>query len=183
MPQKKQDYYKYLFYGLAGFAVILLLYVLFISQMLRASIYVTAFIVLAMVLSNYKKFIKAPIEIELLTLGIVICTVKFGVKAGLVVAILGGILSFIVGFNISPFSLPMLLGYISIAISSYAFRAIDIAYIGIIASIINNIIVFTIYNFMFDYDLFKNASFGLSNLVFNIIIFLNIAPFLAGFIF
>lgn len=178
MPKKKQDYSRLLFYGLACFAILLFVYLLLFSQMLRASIWITVFIALSMVLSNYKKFIRAPIEIEVLTLGIVICTIKFGIKAGLIVAILGGILSFIVGFNISPFSFPMLLGYITIAITSYLFGQIGITIVGIIASIINNAIVFAMYYFVFDYDLFKNLSFSISNLVFNMIIFFNIAPLL-----
>ena len=97
MIEKK--YYKYLVYGLILFSAALFL---LISKRLRAALFVTVFIVLNMILSSYKKFINAPIEIELLTAGIVFCTLTFGVKAGLVVAILGGILSFIVGFNVSP---------------------------------------------------------------------------------
>jgi hypothetical protein len=182
MSKKKQDYSKYLFYGLGGFAVLLLTYLLLISQMMRAAIYVTVFIGLSTLVSSYKKFIKFPIEIEILTLGIVLCTIKFGIKAGLVVAILGGILSFLVSFDFSPFSFPMLLGYISIAITAYFLGGLSITLVGIIATLVNNILVFSIYNFAFDYDLFKNTLFSLSNIILNVILFLNIAPFLFNLI-
>jgi hypothetical protein len=182
MPKNKKDYSQYLFYGMAGFAVLLLIYNLLVSKMFQAAVVISIFIFLSAVLSSYKRFIKLPIEIEILTLGIVVCTINFGVKAGLIVAIIGGILSFIVGFNISPFSLPMLLGYVSIAFTSFILRDFNITLVGIIASIVNNILVFVIYNYAFEYDIFKNLGYSISNLAFNIILFLNIVPLIAGWI-
>lgn len=173
----KKTHYKYFTYGLGIFAFLLFL---FISKKIRAALTVSVFIVLNMILSSYKKFIKIPVEIEFLTLGIVFTTLTYGVKAGLVIAILGGILSFIVGYNISPFSFPMLTGYIMMAILSYFLRFLDITSVGLIVTLMNNVLVFSLYNFVFKYDIVKNLSFSLSNIIFNVILFINVVPYLSS---
>jgi len=168
---KKADNFKFFIFGLVAIAIILFLS---ISTKLRAAIFVSIFIVLNMLISNYKKYIKLPIEIEFLTLGIVLCTVRYGIKAGLVVAILGGILGFIVGFNISPFSFPMMAGYILMALVSYLGRNLPITLLGIIVTIANNSLVFIVYHFLFGYDITKNLSFGITNILLNLILFMKL---------
>jgi hypothetical protein len=171
--KKDSPYFKYIIYGLAILSVLLLLT---LSKTIRAAAFVFFFIIINMALSSYKRFIKFPVEIEFLTLGIVFCTSEYGLKAGLTVAILGGILSFIVGYNISPFSFPMLIGYILMAFISFLLQGQNILLVGIIAAIANNIFVFLVYHFIFGYDTAKNISFGLSNMIFNLILFFNVLP-------
>ncbi len=178
MVKKRKNSFKLLIYFLFIFAVFLLIIILIKSRTARASIYVTIFIVINMIIASYKRFLRIPIEFEVLTLGIVICTFQFGIKVGLVLAIIGGILSFIVGYNISPFSFPMLLGYMLIAVVTYLFKGFDLVFLGILSTLINNLMLFLVYSFVFDYDIFKNLSFGISNILFNTIFFLNLAPFL-----
>ncbi len=183
MRKKRKDYFRYLIYAMTLFSVILFIFTIIASKTARAAIFVALFIILNMIIASYKRFIRLPIEFEVLTLGIVICTVQFGLKTGLVLAILGGILSFVVGYNINPFSFPMLLGYILIAFVSFLFKGLDITLVGILATLANNLFVFTAYYYAFRYDFFKNLSFSLSNIVLNVIFFLNLAPFLMKLIF
>jgi hypothetical protein len=178
MRKKRQDYFRLIVYMMAVVAILLLVYFIVTSRTMRASVFVSIFIVANMFITSYKRFIRVPIEIEVLTLGIVICTLEFGIKAGLVVAILGGLLSIFVGFDISPFSFPMLLGYILIAFTAFFLRGMDLVLVGIISSLMNNLFVFTIYHAAFNYNLFKNISFSLSNLAVNTLLFVNIAPFI-----
>jgi len=168
--------FRYLLYTIMSMGILLLIYI-FLKQLL-AGIIISIFIVVNMIIASYKRFLKIPVEIELLTLGIVVSTYRYGIKAGLVVAILGGILSFIVGLNFSPFSFPMLLGYMITALVSYQFRYFNISVIGILATLASNAFIFTIYHFVFDYDIFKNLSFSISNIIINSILFLNLAPLL-----
>ncbi len=170
---------KKILFAMAAFSMLLFL---FFSKTIRSAIYVSIFIVANMVVMSYKKFVRLAIEFELLTLGIVTCTKAFGIEAGLLVAVLGGILSFITSLNISPFSFPMLAGYISMAIMSYFLRSLDITTLGIIITVFNNLLVSMIYHFFFKYDVVKNLSFGISNVIFNYILFTNIAPYLIRFI-
>lgn len=182
-PAQKDNKTKQIIYSLGIITAAAFIILVFFSKMARAAIFITGFIVLNMVLSSYKRFFKVPIELEFLTLGIVLCTIKFGIKAGLIVAVLGGILSFIVSLNLSPFAFPMLLGYASIAVISYLLRGFDIIVAGIAAALFNNIMVFMIFHFGFSYDIIPNLSFSVSNIIFNIIFFINIAPFVLALMF
>jgi len=159
--------------------VIILLIFLTLSKGTRAILFVLTFIILNTILTLYKRYVKnLPIEFELLTLGIVLCSVSFGLNAGLIVAILGGISYILFSTNFSPFSIPMLLGYIFMAFFSAYFSNINIIYLGILANLIHNLFVFSIYHLAFGYDLLKNILFSLSNILFNIILFYNLAPIL-----
>jgi hypothetical protein len=175
MNMANKKLYRLLIYGLMAVAVLLFI---LLSEKARAAVVVSIFIFVNMIITTYKKFLKAPIEIEVLTLGIVLSTLEYGVAAGLIVAILGWILGFFVGLDISPFALPMFLGYLVVVLASYILQPLNITIIGITASLINNIIIFMIYHFLLRYDVGKNLSFGLSNLMFNVILFNNIAPVL-----
>ena len=167
-----QNQYKYFIYTLAGIATVLFL---ILSTKIRAAIIVTAFILINRLITTYKMFVRIPLEFEFLTLGIVLSTLAFGIKAGIVIAIFGCIVSFIIGFEVSMFSLPMFLGYSSIAVTSFLLKGFDVILIGVIATMINNIIVFLSYHFLFGYDIGKNLSFSISNILFNLILFLNFA--------
>lgn len=186
MPEKKQKNTlssKTIIYSIGILTSIIFIVMVFFSRMARAALFISIFIVLNMVISSYKRFIKVPIEFEVLTLGIVICTLKFGLKAGLIIAVLGGILSFIISLNISPFAFPMLMGYVIMAVISYALRGADLMLVGFTATILNNIFLFTVYHFTFSYDIVPNLSFSLSNIILNLIMFANIAPIIMKLIF
>ncbi len=168
--KKLQREYKYFIYAISFIAAILFL---ILSSKIRAAIIVTAFILLNRIITTYKMFIRVPLEFEFLTLGIVLSTIAFGVKAGLVIAIFGCIVSFILGFELSMFSFPMFMGYISVAASAFLLKGFDVVTIGLVATLVNNLIVFFSYHFLFGYNLSKNISFSLSNIIFNAILFLN----------
>ncbi|MEM4397922.1 MAG: hypothetical protein QW757_04860, partial [Candidatus Woesearchaeota archaeon] len=152
--------FKIIIYALIFFSFIMFIFTIYKSKTARAIIYFVFFILINMILANYKKFVRLPIEIEFITLGVVFITYSFGLKIGLTFAIIGGILTFIVGFNISPFSFPMLIGYILMAFTTFFFNYfnfnLSISYIGLIASFVNYIFVFLFYHFVFDYDPIKN---------------------------
>ena len=179
---KKQsnNNFKYIIYSLVVLSIILFV---LISKTARAAVYVSIFIVLNMLIANYKRVVRFAIEFEILTLGIVLCTVTFGIKAGFVIAILGGILSFFSSMNFSPFSFPMLMGYILMAVLSYFLRFLDVTVLGMIVTFANNLFVFSVYHLFFRYDIMKNVCFCVSNILFNFILFTNIAPFLSKLIY
>ena len=165
---------------LAIFAAVLFV---FSSNKLRTAIVITSFILINRLITTYKMFIRIPLEFEFLTLGIVLTTLNFKLPAGLVIAIFGAIVSFVIGFEISAYSFPMFLGYGSVAIMTHILRNLNnLTLIGIIASIVNNLVVFTLYHYVFAYSPSKNLSFSISNIIFNIVIFVNIAPFISSLI-
>ena len=180
---KHNDYTRYVIFVMGFVALILFLNFLMKSDKTRAAIYISIFIILNTIITGYKKFIRIPVEIEVLTLGIVLCTMKFGLNAGLIIGLVGGLLGFFVGLEISPFAFPMFIGYVSMAFAAFLFRGIgDVTTVGLLTAFVNNIIVFSIYHFIFGYDVMKNIRFSFSNIALNIVLFFNLAPFLARFI-
>ena len=171
--------YKYVVYGFAIFGILLFI---LLSQKIRVAIIIAAFIVLNRLINTYKMLIRFPIELEFLSLGIVIVSMNFGLKAGLIIAIFGCITSFIIGFGFSSFSLPMFLGYSSIAVVSFLLKNYDLTFVGIFATLINNFIVFTLYHYLFGYSITRNIGFSISNIIINSIIFANIAPLIVSLI-
>ena len=99
---------------------------------------------------------------------------------GLFVALIGGILYTVFNTNFSPFTIPMMIGYMIMAVIASLFSYVNITVLGILTNLIHNAFVFLVYHFLFNYDIRKNLMFSLSNLLFNVILFLNIAPFLYG---
>ena len=173
-PEKKLKI-KYLSYILLG----LLFLILFIfSKKTRSIIFVLIFIILNVFVTMYKRYFYFPIEFEILSLGIVLCSAGFGLGPGLVVAILGGIAMTIYCTSFSPFTPPMMLGYCLMAVIGAYVPISNIIYLGVIANMAHNLLVFSVYHFFFAYDIWKNMIFSVSNIVFNIIIFYNLGPFL-----
>ena len=171
----KKKHFKYI---LIILLIIPLLF--FYGRKLLAAIFVTSFILLNILISGYKKNFQLPIEIEILTLGIVLGTYLFGITAGLLIAIFGTILSSAFYGYYSPFLIPMVLGNVIVALLTPYFPESSVFISGTILSIIKNTFVFFSYHILFNYHVGKNLAFSISNILLNLILFLNIAPFLYG---
>jgi hypothetical protein len=155
---------------------------LFLSREARAVLFIFAFLGLNSVITLYKRYIYLPIEIEVLSFGIVFTTIAFGLKAGIAVAMLGGVLFTILTTSFSPFTVPMVLGYVVMACTAFSLRlfvpGLPYPVIGIVANVIHNLLVFTLYHFFLGYDPLKNFLFGFTNILFNIFLFLNFGDLL-----
>ncbi len=158
----------------------LLILIIITSKGAQKIIFMSSFIILNLFITLYKRYFRLPIEIEILSLGIILCSVSYDVAAGLFVALIGGILYTVFNTNFSPFTIPMILGYMMMAFLSSFFSHINIVYLGIFVNIIHNIFVFTIYHFLFKYDLSKNLLFSISNVLFNILLFINLGGIMYG---
>ncbi|MBD3203572.1 hypothetical protein GF327_04710 [Candidatus Woesearchaeota archaeon] len=167
---------KKTFYVISAIVMIPLL--IFFYYQIKASLFVTAFIIANIALSSYKKNFQFPIEIEILTLGIILSTFLYGIKAGLLIAILGTILSSAFYGYYSPFLIPMIIGNMLVALLTPLFFSTQLFLSGLILSMIKNGFVFIFYHFVFNYHIGKNLSFGITNIIWNSLLFVNIAPIL-----
>ncbi len=160
--------------------LLLLILVIVMSKGAQKIIFMTSFIVLNLFVTLYKRYFKLPIEIEILSFGIVLCSVSYDVASGLFVALIGGILYAVFNTKFSPFTIPMILGYMMMSFISSYFSYVNIIYLGIFVNIIHNLFVFTMYHFLFKYDFSKNLIFSISNILFNILLFVNLGNFMYG---
>lgn len=165
---------KFWFYSLIGAIIFFLVF----SKSGRSIIFITLFIVINVFATLYKRYFYFPIEFELISLGIVLCASVYGLGAGLAVAIIGGIAYTIYCTSFSPFTVPMLFGYILMAIFAAHVPIQNIVILGIIANLLHNLVVFSAYHLFFSYDIWKNLLYSVSNIVFNIVIFYNFGPLL-----
>ncbi len=163
----------YIIAGLFSLPLVFLFY-----NEIKATIFVTFFIVGNIVLSAYKRDFQLPIEIEILTLGIVLCTINYGLKAGMLIAIFGTVLSSAFYGYYSPFLVPMVIGNV-IAAFLVPYVPLPLFWLGVLATFAKNMFVFVFYHFVFNYDISKNLMYSISNILVNLVLFLNIAPFLA----
>ena len=105
---------KYHKFKVIGTVVTLAIILLFMTQkimLVKTLITIAAFVGLNKVVTSYKRVIYIPIEIEVLSFGIILCSVSFGVAAGLATALIGGLVYVFYSNSLSPFSIPMLIGY------------------------------------------------------------------------
>ena len=159
-------------------SILILILILATSRGARAVLFVGSFIVLNVFATLYKRYFYLPVEFEVISLGIVLCSISYGLIAGLIVAILGGIVYTIFCTSFSPFTIPMILGYCLMAVLGVILPISNIIYIGIIANVIHNIFTFSMYHFAFQYDISKNLLYSGTNILFNIFLFGNFAPIL-----
>jgi hypothetical protein len=178
MPGTKKNNQDKNIVNLVRGAVVFTIFFLFafIFKGVEALFFILFFIGLNIVVTMYKRVVYAPIEIETLSFGIILCSAKFGLIPGLTVAIIGGIIYVVYNNSFSPFTLPMMLGYIIMAVISSLYNTVNITLLGIAANLAHNIFVFSIYYFVFRYDVGKNILYSSSNLIFNILLFSNLGP-------
>ena len=155
---------------------LLLLTVLILSKKAKVIFFMLGFIALNLFVTSYKRLFRPPIEIETLSFGIVLCSYSYGITAGLVVAILGGVLYFTMSSNFNPFTIPMLGGYVLMAAIGSVFSDYNIVIVGIGANLAHNLFIFLTYHFLFRYNPTNNILFSLSNLLFNAFLFSNFSP-------
>lgn len=160
-------------------ALVLLILSTLMFKYNKAVFFVILFIALNSIIGLYKAFFYIPIEIELVSLGTILCTLSFGLKEGILVAVLGSLLAAVVNGTISYLTIPMVIGYIFMAFITPMFSGLGVAFGGIVVVLLTNILIFIIYQIM-GYDLFSNIVFSVSNIIWNLLLFLRLAPFLAN---
>jgi|GEM_PF-4959406 len=162
-------YFNKLFYPALFISILLLIFLL--RHVLKAFIVMLLFIFANVVIGRIRRVIPVPIEIEVVTLGTVICTILYGFGAGAFVAVFSAIIGAVIAKRISPYTLIMVVGYVIVATIATAFDPAGVVKAGIILTIVNNLFIFCVFQFAFRYSVFRNISYGLSNIILNILIF------------
>lgn len=163
---------RVLVYG--AIALALLIFSILIFNYSKAIFFIALFIALNSVISIFSI---PNIDIELVSLGTILCTLSFGIKAGLAVAILGSIFGDVVNGTFSHPTIPMMIGYCFIALVTPLFSGLGIVFGGIMIVLLANVLLFIIY-YAINYDFLSNVMSSGSNIIWNLTLFLKVAPFL-----
>lgn len=174
------QYFSKVFYPVLFLSILIIIFLL--RHVLRAFIVMILFIVANILIGRVRRVIPVPIEIEVVTLGTVICSILYGFSAGVFVAVFSAIIGAVIAKRISPYTLVMVLGYIIVATVATGFDATSIVKAGIILTLVNNIFIFCVFQFAFRYSVFRNIGYGLSNVILNIVIFKYVAEAIVHFL-
>ncbi len=148
----------------------------------RSLLFMFSAVALNLILTSYKRIIRLPIEIEVLSFAIVMTGYTMGLTAGILIALLGGIAYIVFSSQFNPFSIPMLFGYVLMAMIASIFHRQPIVMVGIAANLIHNLFVFLVYHYFFRYDPLKNLIYGGSNILFNMFLFVNFSSLILDFL-
>jgi len=122
-------------------------------------------------------FRSLPLEIELSTLSSVVATLAFGVKAGILLAVLTCFAGNHFTRGISLYTPMMASGYVLAALLAWFMAPASIVAGGIVITLIVNAYLIAIFS-MVGYSPLENFLYGASNVVLNSILFLKVAPWL-----
>ncbi len=125
----------------------------------------------------WRAFSSLPLEIEVMTLGSVVVTLLFGVKAGILLAVLGTFLSSHFSRGISIYTPMMASGYVLAAVFALFVSPANIIMGGIIISLLVNAYFVIIFQLV-GYTLLENIVYSISNIILNTLLFVKIAPWL-----
>ncbi|MEK6916767.1 MAG: hypothetical protein AABW92_03405 [Nanoarchaeota archaeon] len=116
-----------------------------------------------------------PSDFELSTLAVVIATLVFGLKIGIFVAITTKLVATILRGKIIIDNVFQIMSYSLAAIFVSWFSGGDIVVLGLLATFIANMFMFTISQFLLGVSLFDNLAYTLTNVFGNFLFFTIIA--------
>jgi hypothetical protein len=116
-----------------------------------------------------------PSDLELSTFSTVLITVTFGIKWGILAAVLTKLIACIYSGSVLVDHIFMILTYINAALIAALFSGANIITLGLVIVVINCILMYFISKFFLSLDFTVNLCYTGTNLIFNIIVFLILA--------
>lgn len=161
-----------------------IIFIIFLLRhVLRALAVIGLFILADVLISRVKRVFSAvSIQIEVITLGTIICSILWGFGAGAFMAVLASLIGDAVAKRMSVYTFVRLGSYIIMAAIATAFDPANVVKAGIILAIANNLTLFLVFRLAFRYNMLKNISYTVSNIAFNILLFNFAAGAIIGFL-
>ena len=137
---------------------------------------VLIFFILAIVFNTYLYAFQLgrglPTDLELSTFSTVLITTTYGIKWGLITAVLTKLIACIYSGSVLVDHMFMILTYLNAAVLAMVFSFVNTTTLGLIIVVINCIIMYFISKYMLSLDFSINLCYTGTNLVFNFIVFL-----------
>jgi hypothetical protein len=156
-------------YSLIALVLVLLISLFF--NVVKAAVVIITLIVINIFLRFYKRIIPGLwIELEITMFSSILCSIAYGFWPGLIVAIFSSVLAECFNQFISPFSLVNIVAYIIVSIVAIVLNPSTVVFGGLTLVVIANIAIFCVFVGL-GYNLFKNLSFSITNLIWNYMLF------------
>ncbi len=138
-------------------------------------IFLTFFSVLNSMMLSFKRYFDAPADIELSTFSAILMTNQYGLTYGIITAIVTKLVSMLYIKVIKVNYFFMMTSYVVAAILAEVFSGMNIVTLGLLVTGLSNIYVSFVRKFVVQYSTFEIISYGLTNIIFNVVMFVGFA--------
>ncbi len=162
--------------------IILALVVYILCLILKINIipllFLTVFCVANAILLSIDRYVQAPLDLELSTFSAVLMTTNYSIKWGIAVAVLTKLAAIFYNKNIRVDHVFMIGGYVIAAMFANMFKGMPIVLLGILVTIIVNIYTVFISKYVTMLSNYEIMTYGASNTMFNIVLFIGFSEIL-----
>jgi hypothetical protein len=167
--------------------IILALVVLAVSFVMKINvfpiIFLTLFCIANAIVLSIDRYVQAPLDLELSTFSAVLMTTRYGIQWGLAAAVLTKFAAIFYNKNVRVDHFFMIIGYLIAAVFANVFRGMPIILLGVIVTIIVNLYVVFISKYVTMISDYETLMYGLSNTIFNIVLFIGFSELFLGLMF
>jgi hypothetical protein len=161
---------------LVGLAAIVLSFFIDVKRF----VFIGVFIIANCLILSLDRYVNMPIDIEFSTFASILCTLAYGLKWGIFVAIITKAAAMLYNANIRADHIFMIIGYCFAAFFASVLHSFNVVFIGVTATIITNIYIVFVSKFITNLYPIEIIMYGVSNFVFNFILFIGFSePILA----
>ena len=139
-------------------------------------IFLSIFCVANALLLTIDRYVNAPLDLEFSTFSAVLMTLVYGLKWGLLVAVMTKIAAILYNKNVRVDHLFMIFGYCIAAIVASIMPG-SIVIVGVVSTIMVNIYTVFISKFVTMFSSYEIFTYGISNTFFNIVLFIGFSEF------
>jgi hypothetical protein len=130
------------------------------------------------ILLAFNRYFDGPLDPEISTFSAILMTLKYGLNFGIATAILTKFVSMLYIKKIKANYFFMMIGYVSAALLANLFRGLHVITLGFIVTVLANVIQYFIRKFVVNYSDFEVFSYGFTNIIFNVILFVGFSEIL-----
>ena len=124
---------------------------------------------------RYERYVDLPIDIELSTFSAILMALKYGVMWGIAAGIATKFAVMISNRDFNRNSIVSLSGYVLAAVFAGIFSDLPILYLGLLVTLLVNLFTFLVMRFVFFVSEYEIASYTITNVLFNIVIFVGLS--------
>ncbi len=154
------------------FASVLFIFILSYLIDIKPFIFLILLCFLNTLLLLYDRYVELPIDIELSTFSAVLMTLKFGLNWGIAAGVLTKLAAIISNRDFNKNSIVSLSAYALVAVLANIFRGLPFLTLGIIIAVLINLYVILFSRFILFMSNYEIAMYSISNVIFNIIVFI-----------
>jgi len=133
-------------------------------------IFLAGFCVLNALLLIYDRYVDAPVDLELSTFAAIVMTLTFGLKWGIISAVLTKTAAIINNRDFNKSSLLAMSAYVLAAVVTSIMPEMNIILLGLIVVMIVNLYSFIMFKYLLMLSYFEVGMYNVTNIIFNIVL-------------